>query len=420
MREFIRMKRRYTTVIAAVAFLSIHASIGHAENARNIVEAPSGFDNRSNGFLKQRGPFPFDQLNEDNVLPGRSYDDNRFIFEEFEAIADGLGPVYNAQSCRECHQNVVTGGSSQIAELRVVTADGREPPGGTLIQSRAVDAAIVEQPGPEYRVRSFRLSTSTLGAGYVESIDDSTLQAISNAQPAGIRGLAVTVPVLEANGRPRLGRFGWKNQHASLLSFAADAYFNEMGITSALLPEESTSLGKDVSRWDEVAEPEDDGADLKAFADFIRATKAPPRGRISDAVRAGERAFASVGCAACHTPTLVTAAPGTPINGGTFQVPAALGNKRIHPYSDFLLHDIGTGDGIQTLSGPGYTETANRIRTAPLWGLRTRNRLMHDGLSFTLEDAISRHAGQAEESRNLYNALPAGQRNNLLEFLRSL
>ena len=83
------------------------------------------------------------------------------------------------------------------------------------------------------------------------------------------------------------------------------------------------------------------------------------------------------------------------INGGVFTVPPALGNKIIHPYSDFLLHDIGTGDGIPVL--PQFASTANQIRTAPLWALRTRNRLMHEGLSFTKQEAIQRHQGQAAD-----------------------
>ncbi|MBV9960135.1 MAG: hypothetical protein JO360_17040, partial [Acidobacteria bacterium] len=111
---------------------------------------------------------------------------------------------------------------------------------------------------------------------------------------------------------------------------------------------------------------------------------------------------------------------GSVINGGTFVVPNALGNKVIHPYSDFLLHNIGTGDGIPFLNTPDYAATANMIRTAPLWGLRTRNRLMHDGLTFNAQEAIQRHAGQALNARNAFNALQTGQRNQLLAFLNSL
>ena len=232
------------------------------------------------------------------------------------------------------------------------------------------------------------------GNGFVEAISSTTLLAIRDAQPVGIRGTANLVPVLEARGRGRLGRFGWKNQHASLESFAADAYLNEMGITTPTFLDENSASGHDVRPYDPVADPEDDGVDVVAFANFMRATKAPPRGAIDATVNAGEALFRQVGCARCHVGTIRTAPAGTRINGGQFIVPPALGDKFIHPYSDFLLHELGTGDGIPITPNPEDASTANQIRTAPLWGLRTRNRLMHDGLSFTREDAIRRHGGQ--------------------------
>ncbi len=159
-----------------------------------------------------------------------------------------------------------------------------------------------------------------------------------------------------------------------------------MGITSVLFPEENTSSGTYVgygTEYDSVPGPEDTGVDVLAFANFMRSTKAPDRGEITPDVLLGEQLFNQVGCGVCHVASIQTAAPGKKINGNSFAVPAALGNKIIHPYSDFLLHDIGTGDGIPILPQPEYASTAPQIRTAPLWGLHTRNRLMHDGLSFT-------------------------------------
>ena len=385
------------------------------------TEAPAGFDNQTNGFTPQ-GP-PFETLDEDTVEPLRSFNDNRFIFEEVETAEDGLGPTYNAQGCRECHQNVVTGGASQVAEHRTGRTTGGEffeSLGGSLIQSRATHADIVERVAFEDPVRTFRISTNTLGAGFVECISNRTLLAIRDRQPAVMRGTALTVPVLEASGSARVGRFGWKSQHASLESFAADAYLNEMGITTPLFPEENSSSGRDVAPYDTVPDPEDDGVDVVAFADFMRSTKAPARGPITRDVRSGELLFAQIGCASCHVPSITTAPAGTRINGGVFEVPAALGNKIIHPYSDFLLHDIGTGDGIPFLPRPEFAATANQIRTAPLWALRTRNRLMHDGLSFTKEEVIQRHVGQATRVTSNYNALNAEQKRQVLAFLDSL
>ena len=398
-----------------------YADRGDDRKRERPTEAPAGFDNQTNGFNEQ-GP-PFETINAENVLALRSFNDNRFIFEEVETVADGIGPTYNAQSCRECHQNVATGGASQVTVHRTGRLVGGvffESLGGSLIQSRATHPDIVERVSFEDDIRTFRISTNTLGDGFVEAIANETILAIRNQQPRNMRGSVLLVPVFEGNGNARLGRFGWKNQHASLESFSADAYLNEMGITSPTFPEENTSGGIDVSQYDTVPDPEDDGVDIVAFANFIRSTKVPSRGPITREVRSGERLFNQIGCAVCHTDTIVTARPGTVINGGALTVPNALGNKIIHPYSDFLLHDIGTGDGIPFLPTYEFAFTANKMRTAPLWALRTRNRLMHDGLSFTLQEAIMRHAGQASGVTSRYDALSVSQKEQIIAFLNSL
>jgi CxxC motif-containing protein (DUF1111 family) len=295
-----------------------------------------------------------------------------------------------------------------------------EHPGGSLVQDMAVSPEILEQVLPGEFI-AHRISINTLGDGFVEAIADATLIAIANSQPASVRGTLISVPVLEANGSgTRVGRFGWKNQHASLQSFAADAYLNEMGITSPLQRHENTSDGNPVAQFDDARDPEDDGADVRAFADFMRATKVPPRDASASSPLAtqGQQIFQTIGCEACHVGTMVTAAVGTSINVGTFTVPPALGNKTIHPYGDFLLHDVGTGDGIVQNGGAA---TANKMRTAPLWGVRTRvGALMHDGASASLTDAINRHGGQAAQARSNFQALSGGDLNKLLVFLNSL
>src|SRR5688572_14165881 len=393
---------------------------GPANAGPNPTEAPAGFDNRTNGMDPQ-GP-DFDTLNEDTVVPLRSFNDNRFIFEEVETVGDGVGPTYNAQSCRECHQNVVTGGASQVAEHRtgrLLNGQFFESLGGSLVHSRATAPDIVELVQVQDDLRTFRISTNTLGAGFIEALANSTLLAIRDGQPADMRGTAVIVPVLEAESAGRIGRFGWKNQHASLESFSADAYLNEMGITSPLFPDESTSSGRSVAAYDPTTDPEDEGEDVVAFANFMRSTKAPSRGPITPDVQAGDVIFTRIGCVTCHVATLTTARAGTVINQGAFRVPDALGSKVIHPYSDFLSHDIGSGDGIPVAPLPEFADTANKIRTAPLWALRTRNRLMHDGLAFTKEEAIQRHGGQAEPVRQRFAALTAAEKQQLMRFLES-
>jgi CxxC motif-containing protein (DUF1111 family) len=375
-----------------------------AVSSQSVTEAPAGFDGATNGFVDQA-----------------TFDADRAIFEQARTIADGLGPVYNARSCVECHQNPLTGGPSQVNNLRAGQFNGSafiNHVGGSLIADRAIDAAFQERVFGGNNTRAFRASLSTLGAGFVESIANDTLIAIRNAQPAAMRGTYIYVPVTEASGTTRVGRFGWKNQHASLLSMAAEEFLNQVGVTGPLYPTENTSNGTSVAAIDTVADPEDaTGAAVAAFVEYIRSTKVPPRGAITTAVTAGNVTFISIGCAVCHVTAINTAAPGTIINGGAFIVPEALGNKRIRPYSDFLLHDVGTGDGIVQNGGQ---PTRNQVRTPPLWGMRTRARLMHDGLSLTRNEAILRHAGQATGVINNYRALSLTQQNDLITFLNSL
>jgi CxxC motif-containing protein (DUF1111 family) len=181
---------------------------------------------------------------------------------------------------------------------------------------------------------------------------------------------------------------------------------------------ENNSVGRSVAAFDTVADPEDDGDDVEAFAQFMRQLRAPGRGPITAQVNNGQTLFTQIACSICHTPQFTTVTAGTVINRGAFTVPAAIGSKIIRPFSDFLLHDIGTGDGIVQNGGAG---TRNMVRTSPLWGVRARPELMHDGLSLSFNDAIQRHAGVGGTfARNNFNALSAAQRADIIAFLNSL
>jgi len=396
-------------VVSFAAALALPA--GFTAISQSLDDAPAGFDNQTNGLVDQA-----------------TFEADLKVFEERDDLAKGLGPVYNAQSCAECHQNPVTGGISQVTVLRAGHQD-REgnfvaAPGGSLIHDRAIHPSIQESVSPGENIRAFRTSLSVLGDGFVEAIDDETLLEIASNQPqlssGMIAGQVVHAPLLEAPGVVRVGRFGWKSQHASLLSFSADAYLNEIGITSRLLPHENTSLGNSVAAYDTVADPEDTDNDIDLFARFMRATKAPARDEALAATpeaRFGGQLFNQIGCAICHVPSIMTAPAGTIFGGGALIVPPALGGKVIHPFSDFLLHDVGTGDGIVQ---NGDQSTANKLRTPPLWGVRTRTRLMHDGLSLTYEEAIRRHGGEAAHVIGRYQRLDQRQRMQLIRFLRSL
>jgi CxxC motif-containing protein (DUF1111 family) len=400
-----RMFRTLGTALVCAWAIGLHSAavVGQAPAP---TEAPAGYDNQTNGFIDQS-----------------SFDAALATFNEHEGVGEGLGPVYNADSCGGCHSNPVTGAISQVTELRAGSFNGvtfSDQVGGSLINDRAIDPSLQERVLGSSNVRTFRTSLNTLGDGFVEAIADSTLLAIRNSQPSTLRGTAIAVPVLEGFGATAIGRFGWKNQHASLTSFSADAYLNEMGITSPLLPVENTSSGVSVAAFDTVADPEDSGDDIQAFADFMRASKVPPRdaalAATADAVT-GSNLFNSIGCNVCHVRTIVTAPPGSSILGGVASVHPALGNKIIHPFSDFLLHDVGTGDGVVQNGGAA---TRNKLRTPPLWGMRSRDRLMHDGESLTRNDAILRHGGQATSVINNYRALSDTNKQRIVTFLNSL
>jgi CxxC motif-containing protein (DUF1111 family) len=382
------------------------AAEGAAISPAAVTEAPTSMDTTTNGVSTQA-----------------DMDAARDVFEEVEFIANGLGPVYNAQSCRECHQNPVTGAGSQVTEFRNGHFNGIsfvDPPGGSLNNDRAIDPSIQERIQAGQEVRTFRISLSIMGDGFVEAIDSNTLAAIAAAQPSGQRGTVIQVPVAEAAGQVRVGRFGWKNQNSSLMSFAADAYVNEMGITSPLQPTENTSNGRSVAAFDTVADPEDTGADIAAFTLFMRSLKAPSVDAAQAATASAQRGsalFDAIGCAVCHVRSINTAPAGSAINGGQFTVPAALGDKTIHPFGDFLLHDVGTGDGIVQNGGQG---TRNMVRTAPLWGMRARDRLMHDGASVSRTDAILRHSNQANGAATNFAFLASSQQTDVINFLNSL
>jgi CxxC motif-containing protein (DUF1111 family) len=423
-------------------------SLIFAFSASRPIEAPAGFDNKSNG-----------------VADDATHEMDQMRFEEVEVVSDGLGPLYNAQSCRECHQSPVSGAASQIAELRVghqgpeghfrspeiPIAHGAEVISGrSLVNDRAIcpngafpDNEIQERVPETDTIRTFRLSLSLLGDGFVEAVADQTLIDLAERQCKSshrkICGQVLQVPIVEAPGQMSVGRFGWKDQHASLLSFAGDAYLNEMGITNRLQPDEVTKLCNTTSEPND--KPGPDGLfDIDHFARFIRATKAPARDSqlASSAVaRKGEGLFDKIGCATCHVETLTTASAGTKIDGGTFTIPAALGSITFHPYGDYLMHDVGTGDGIlqatrehygnkvfQMMSGylskQDFESSRNKIRTAPLWGVRLRPRLMHDGASLTLRDAILRHRGEASHVSQKFEKLKGEDQEAIIEFLKSL
>lgn len=357
-----------------------------------------------------------------------TFRDGLVAFQQAETPASGLGPIFNDVSCIACHGAPAPGGGSRrtvtrFGHTRDGVFDSLESEGGSLLQARSLDRAARERIPAEANVIARRLSTPLFGAGLIEAIPDATLRASAASlnKPDGIRG-RVSIVQDVASGTERIGRFGWKAQVATLLTFSGDAYLNEMGITNRLFPVENAPNGDAarLARSDTVLDPEDAPAaaspasparlaDIDRVTAFMRLLAPPPPARRpapAAMIANGRALFTSLACAACHTPTLRT---------GPSSV-SALAHQPVNLYSDLLLHDMGSlGDGIaQGGAGP------RDMRTAPLWGLGSRNLFLHDGRAATLDVAIRAHDGEAARARERYAALPPASRDALLSFLHSL
>ena len=343
-------------------------------------------------------------------------------FLEVEDAEEGLGPAFNGTSCGGCHSVPAVGGISPVAETRagIRDADGTfrdiEPSRGSLFQLFSIPThACQSMIPPEANVIARRVPIPLFGAGLVEAILDETLLALADPLDLdrdGVSGRAAVVTD-RATGEIRVGRFGWKAQVATLLEFGADAYRNEMGITNDLFPGELTFRLSELQLrlCDPVPDPEDipDSATgrrgIDNFESFMKLLAPVPRGPITPEVATGRQVFGAIGCVACHTPTLVTGPSPNPLFD---RVPVAL-------FSDLLLHDIGTGDGIRQESGE-----PEEIRTPALWGVRFRRPLLHDGSAATTAEAIHRHDNEARLARDGFAELGSDDRAAILAFLDSL
>jgi CxxC motif-containing protein (DUF1111 family) len=347
-------------------------------------------------------------------------------FVEVETAAEGLGPAFNGTSCAGCHNVPAIGGVSLISEVRVA----RRLPDGTI--QPLTDSAgyqldtlfhLVSVPGhacqpvvpPEANIFARRVPIPVFGAGLVEAIPDETLIALEDPDDRdgdGVSGRAARV-VDRGTGQTRIGRFGWKAQQATLRTFSADAYRNEMGITNDLFPDElaagvsltSIKLCDPFPDPEDVRDPRTGLAAIDNFEAFMQFLAPPPRGPITSQARTGEAIFNGIGCAACHVPVLHTGASLNPL----------FDNKPVPLFSDLLLHDVGTGDLI-----PQASALPHEIRTPSLWGLRVRRPLLHDGRAATILDAVLMHGGEAALSRERVEQLTQEERTNLLAFLASL
>jgi CxxC motif-containing protein (DUF1111 family) len=375
-------------------------------------------------------------------------------FAVVDGPADGLGPIFNAQSCNACHSqplvnNVITnGGASAVTETRFGNSSGVFD----LLHQASLNPSVQDVVPNDSVVVAHRKTTPLFGAGLIEAIPDATIEAnVHNPAVDGVTGRAailsdpITVAIAASGVGPSnfVGRFGWKCQEATLLAFSGDAYLNEMGITnryfttdvapyafgnqpasqaalvaaeplgySLATPETPTTqltptTLQDLPTNPLLAESSTNKDDIARFTDFMELIGPPPPLPLSQQALEGQNLFTQIDCVACHKASMQT---------GPSIVSVALAFKNVPLYSDLLLHDMGKlGDGIvQAQAG------AEEMRTAPLWGLRARAPYLHDGRAPTVMQAILLHDGEASIIVKRFSNLQDSQQQAIIAFLNSI
>jgi CxxC motif-containing protein (DUF1111 family) len=379
-------------------------------------------------------------------------------FTQVEQVADGLGPRFNLDSCAGCHVFPAVGGSSPptnnpqvvraplmapgnmvpsflaingpIREVRFIHNPNGTPDGGvhdifTIAgRSDAPHGCAISQPNFSNTANMiFRIPTPVFGAGLIESITDTTIKNNLALDPTGLKRLLGITGHVNTNGNDgTVTRFGWKAQNKSLLIFASEAYNVEMGITNEGFPNEreedpkcaTNGLAENHTDFDNGDGP----ADIVSFMGFMRFLDQPApacgvggQPACSASINNGRNLFNAIGCAACHTPSLMTG--NSPID--------ALNQKQAHLFSDLAVHHMGVGlaDNVtQGNAGP------DEFRTAPLWGVGQRAFFLHDGRTKNLLQAIMAHDSPGSEADAVVDIfqfrLTPSQKQDILNFLRSL
>jgi len=391
------------------------------------------------------------------------FDAARDVFQEVDSVSGtvanedgkGLGPRFNANSCAACHVQPSIGGSSpavnpQIAMARLDGATNTVPPflniNGPVREARFVqdpdgsaDGGVhdlfvithrldagscnIQQPHFATAVARnnviFRIPTPLFGAGLVESITDSAI--LANGTNASKAGMGISGQANRSGNDGTVTRFGWKAQNKSLLMFAGEAYNVEQGVTNELFPNERdetpgcllNSMPEDTTNLENgsVYPPSGYSSDVVNFAMFGRLLAPPTPAQPTAATALGQVVFNQIGCNLCHTPSINT--------GSTF-TPTGQSNAAVRAYSDFLVHNMGSGLADRVSQG---LASGSEFRTAPLWGLGQRIFFLHDGRTKDLVQAIEAHRSQGSEANqviNNFNQLGPVNAQALLMFLRSL
>ena len=347
------------------------------------------------------------------------FDAGRRLFEFPFTAKEGLGPVFNGRTCEACHHIPTIGGSGPgyRGNIRYIL-----PSSGTTQGTLFHDKSIARGPAdvlPENAILSKRRPSTLMGLGLIEAIPEEAILAHADPDDKdrdGIRGR----PAMKDG---HLMRFGSQSHVATLFEFVADALRQEMGMTSPMPGFNTETASIDFPRFvkNPIPEPNVSVDVVNKLLDFVSLLAPPERDSFNlggGQVIRGEKLFSQIACAKCHVPSFHTGAAPYARAPQASAMSVALLNRDIRPYSDFLLHDMGAtlNDGVSLgVSKPG------EYRTPPLWGLRFRlHQLLHDSRGSNPEQAIVYHGGEAAKSRNAFLALPAEDRQAVIEFLRTL
>jgi len=444
-----RGTRRWSLYITLCAFAFLSATIVMADNSPTDPGPRTGTVGAGGRMANL------------TVKESKFFDAGLVEFEEVQSVTgsaedseEGLGPRFNSNSCVSCHAHPAAGGTSPPANPQVIvgppqqvatlTSLGIISPNGPVREVRfASDGGVhdlftiagldgagncrIAQPdfGAHLAELRFRIPTPLFGLGLIEAIEDATILKNVGPKQLGISGVA------NRNGNDgTVTRYGWKAQNKSLVIFSGEAYNVEQGVTNELFPDERGEAGmpdpeecrrirptpQDSINY-ELTQPQAIIDNVNAFANFMRFLAAPVQvtsypGATQQQIAAGETAFNKAGCNLCHIKSMTTGS----------HVTAALANKTVNLFSDLLVHNIGTGDGISQGGASG-----DQFRTAPLWGVGQRLFFMHDGKFANIVEAIKAHGGEATEVINNFNGasgatapLSTTESQNLVYFLRSL
>lgn len=389
-----------------------------AVTAACAVDAPTGTGLLFDRAMLATGPAPGSPVSLLSANEHSLFLRGKAVFATNFTPETGLGPLFNATGCAECHEDPVVGAVGDEVELHATAyhsgaspaCDDLSATGGFVIQQHVTPAlqaalGIDAEPVPAAATATgHRTTPSILGFGLLDAVPEAEILALADAQASGSDGISGR-PNRDADGH--VGRFGRKAQVSNLRAFTAGAFVMEMGITNPESPTEQTVGGNPLPAGvDPTPEPELSAADLDAADAFVRFLAAPsPVGSALGQAR-GQRIFTQVGCATCHVPALTTGA--NPVH--------ALSNRIVPAFTDLLLHDMGPDLADICL---GLADTAE-FRTEPLMGLRFVSAFLHDGRATTIEQAVTLHAGEAAPARDRFLALSDRERGILLKFLGNL